>query len=94
MCVTILSDLFLYAVGYVVCINVVAFAVYAYDKYCARKSRRRISEATLLLLAAVGGAAGAWLSMLLFRHKTRHLKFTVLVPLLLLLQVLLAWSVL
>lgn len=75
------------AVFYVVCVNVLAFVVYGYDKCCARLSRRRVSERCLFLLALIGGAAGAWMSMCLFRHKTCHWRFVVFVPLLLLLQV-------
>ena len=71
-------------------VNIAAFAVCAADKRAAVKSRRRVSESTLLALAFFGGAAGMYLAMLLFRHKTRKPKFSVLVPLLLLAQAALA----
>lgn len=64
-----------------------AFIAYGIDKVKAKRGSRRISERSLLLLALVGGAAGAMLGMLLFRHKTRHMKFVICVPLLLVLQV-------
>lgn len=51
-----------------------------------RHTRRRTPEATLLLLAALGGSPGALLAMHLFRHKTRHLKFTLGVPAILVAQ--------
>lgn len=63
--------------------NLVTFIVYAYDKHIARagKGRRRVPERTLLLLAFLGGCIGAALGMVLCRHKTKHIRFLVLVPL-------------
>ena len=57
------------------------------DKYFAVRHRRRIPEATLLTLAALGGAGGALLGMVLAHHKTRKPKFYITVPLLLALQI-------
>ena len=54
---------------YLLVINAVAFFVYGIDKLKARKGRWRISEATLLLLAIVGGSVGAWLGMKVWHHK-------------------------
>lgn len=71
---------------YLIAINIVTFIVYGVDKYCARHNRQRVRERTLLLLAALGGSAGAWLAMLLLRHKTLHNKFRFGVPAILLLQ--------
>jgi uncharacterized membrane protein YsdA (DUF1294 family) len=68
-------------------LNVVTFCVYGIDKWKARHHRWRISEATLLVLAAVGGSVGALLGMQVFRHKTQHLKFKYGVPAILLLQI-------
>lgn len=64
-----------------VIINIVAFAMYGIDKSKAKKKRWRISEASLLSVAFLGGAYGAWLGMRVFHHKTRHKKFQILVPL-------------
>ncbi|MBR6206497.1 MAG: DUF1294 domain-containing protein [Oscillospiraceae bacterium] len=55
--------------------SAVAFICYGADKRKARKGRFRISEAALLTLGAIGGAAGALLGMRAFRHKTRHWYF-------------------
>jgi uncharacterized membrane protein YsdA (DUF1294 family) len=64
-----------------------AFIAYGIDKLKARRGASRISERRLLLFALVGGAAGALLGMALFRHKTRHAKFVVSVPLFLALHI-------
>ncbi len=68
-------------------VNLVTFVLFAIDKRCAIKSNRRISERRLLTLSAFGGALGAILSMRLFRHKTQKLKFKLLVPLFLIIQI-------
>jgi uncharacterized membrane protein YsdA (DUF1294 family) len=61
--------------------NAVVFSLYAVDKRKAKKGEWRVSEKTLLLTAFLLGGAGAFLGMLVFRHKTKHTSFTVLVPL-------------
>lgn len=71
----------------IIFINVLTFCVYAIDKRHAKTNNYRIPEQTLLLLAALGGALGAYLSMNIFRHKTQHKKFTYAVPVMLILQV-------
>ncbi len=63
------------------------FGVFAYDKHQALFEKRRIPELVLLLLAFLGGAFGALVSMILFRHKTHKPLFLILVPLFTLLQV-------
>ena len=55
--------------------SVIAFICYGADKRKARKGRFRISEAALLTMGAIGGAAGALLGMRAFRHKTKHRTF-------------------
>ena len=71
--------------------NAAGFLVMFIDKQKARRGRWRIPERTLLLLAALGGSVGSLLGMYLFHHKTKHLKFTLGIPLILILQLLLAW---
>lgn len=71
-------------------VNAVAFIVYGIDKYRARNGKWRIPEATLLILAVVGGSVGAWLGMKAWHHKTRHMKFRYGVPAILLLQIVVA----
>lgn len=61
-------------------LNFLSFFLYAADKYYARNKKRRIPEKNLLASAFFLGGAGAFLGMYIFRHKTKHLKFKVLVP--------------
>ena len=68
-------------------INVITFMVYGIDKLKAKKRKWRIPEATLLLLAIVGGSIGAWTGMKVWHHKTMHKKFKYGVPLILMIQI-------
>lgn len=61
--------------------NGVVFLLYGADKYKAAHGKWRISERALLLCALLMGAGGGAAGMLIFRHKTRKIKFTLLVPL-------------
>ena len=67
--------------------NAAVFALYGIDKRRAKRNRRRFRESTLLLAAALMGGLGAWLGMYTFRHKTRHIKFRIGVPLLLIVNI-------
>ena len=75
---------------YLLAINAVTFIVYGIDKYKAKHDKWRISEATLLLLAVIGGSIGAWCGMNAWHHKTMHKKFKYGVPIIFILQVALA----
>lgn len=75
---------------YLFAINAVAFIVYGIDKYKAKHAKWRISEATLLLFAIIGGSIGAWCGMKAWHHKTMHKKFKYGVPVIFILQVVLA----
>lgn len=86
-----MNEFFLY---YFMLINIVTFVVYGLDKYKARHQQWRIPEKTLLLLAGVGGAIGAYSGMLTFRHKTKHRQFNILVPLFALIWIVVAYYVL
>ena len=72
---------------YLLGINAVTFIVYGIDKYKAKKAKWRISEATLLLLAVLGGSIGAWMGMKIWHHKTMHKKFKYGIPAILLIQI-------
>ena len=56
---------------YLIIFNIVTFLVYGIDKWKAKKSLWRIREASLLVLAVLGGSIGAWLGMKVWHHKTQ-----------------------
>ena len=72
---------------YLLGINAVTFIVYGIDKYKAKKAKWRIPEATLLLLAVLGGSIGTWMGMKVWHHKTMHKKFKYGIPAILLIQI-------
>ena len=72
---------------YLLAINIATFFLYGIDKYKAKKGRWRISEATLLLMAVIGGSIGAWAGMRLWHHKTMHKKFKYGIPIIIIMQV-------
>ncbi len=76
---------------YLICMNIITFVVFKSDKNRAIKGRWRIPESTLLSLSILGGGFGGWAAMKFVRHKTKHLKFVLLVPLAALLQLALIW---
>ena len=75
---------------YLLAVNIATFFLYGIDKYKAKKGRWRISEATLLLMAVIGGSIGAWAGMRLWHHKTMHKKFKYGIPIIIIIQVALA----
>lgn len=68
---------------YLLIINAAGFLLMLVDKWKAKKNRWRVRESTLLLVAALGGSVGSLMGMYAFRHKTKHLKFTLGIPLIL-----------
>jgi uncharacterized membrane protein YsdA (DUF1294 family) len=79
-----------YFLLYLLLINAAGFLLMRIDKRKAIKNHWRIPERTLMLVAALGGSIGSLLGMYTFRHKTKHLKFTLGIPVILVLQLLLA----
>ena len=75
---------------YLFLINALGLALMLADKRKAQENRWRIPEATLMTVAVLGGSLGSIAGMHLFRHKTKHLKFTVGLPVILALQIVLA----
>jgi uncharacterized membrane protein YsdA (DUF1294 family) len=67
-------------------LNAITFFVYGIDKWKAKKGKWRISEATLLILAIIGGSIGSWLGIKVWHHKTMHKKFKYGVPAIIVLQ--------
>ena len=75
---------------YLLIINAVGFILMLVDKVKAKKNLWRIPEATLFLTAIIGGSIGSILGMYTFRHKTKHIKFIVGMPLILAAQIVIA----
>lgn len=61
--------------------NLLVFLLYGFDKFASKRGLRRISEKMLLMSAFLMGGAGAFIGMEVFRHKTKHFHFKILVPL-------------
>ena len=76
---------------YLIVMNAAAFLVMLADKNRAKKKLWRVPEAVLFILALLGGSLGIWAGMYLGRHKTRHLKFVVGIPLILIMQIVLLY---
>ena len=86
-----MNQAFLYSL---IVLNIVTFLVYGIDKWKAKQGSWRISEATLLILAVIGGSIGALLGMKVWHHKTMHKKFKYGLPLILLVQIALIYLIL
>ena len=74
---------------YLIAVNLIGFALMGIDKYKAKKRAFRIPEATLFIVAIIGGSIGSIIGMYAFRHKTRHWYFVYGMPAILILQILL-----
>ena len=74
--------------AYILIISVISIVVCIYDKKISKKNRveLRTPEKTLLLLSALGGSVAMFITMLLIRHKTKHFKFMVGIPLIMIVQ--------
>ena len=74
--------------AYILIISVVSVVVCIYDKKISKKNRveLRTPEKTLLLLSAIGGSVAMYITMLLIRHKTKHFKFMVGIPVIMVIQ--------
>ncbi|GFI02569.1 DUF1294 domain-containing protein [Lachnospiraceae bacterium 64-25] len=80
--------------SYFIGINLIGFALMGIDKYKARKRAFRIPEATLFIIAVIGGSIGSIIGMYAFRHKTRHRSFVYGMPFILFVQIALIIAVL
>lgn len=74
---------------YLLLINALGFLLMLLDKHKAKKNLWRIPEATLLGIAVMGGSLGCMWGMYAARHKTKHLKFSLGLPVIFAVQVLL-----
>ncbi len=84
------SPVLLLAIVYLIVMNIAGFASMGIDKAKAKKHAWRIPEATLFLIAALGGSIGSIAGMQLFRHKTKHWYFVVGMPAIFFVQLALA----
>ena len=79
-----INSILLYLAG----VNLTGFVIMGIDKWKAKKQAFRIPEATLFLIAIIGGSIGSLIGMYTFRHKTRHMTFVIGMPVILALQIL------
>ena len=78
------------AVGiYLLIVNILGFVLMGIDKHRSRNKAWRIAEKTFYLISLLGGSAGCWTGMYLFRHKTKHWGFVIGIPVILILQIVL-----
>lgn len=80
-------DVITLLLGYFIIMNLIGFTLMGIDKYRAKKRSFRIPEATLFIVAIIGGSIGSIIGMYAFRHKTRHWYFVYGMPFILLLQI-------
>ena len=66
---------------------ILTFLFFAWDKHLAHYQRSRVPEAVLFLFSFLYGAFGGLCGMIFFRHKTRHMSFKIIVPILAILQI-------
>jgi uncharacterized membrane protein YsdA (DUF1294 family) len=72
---------------YLLIMNAAGFLIMTADKLFAKKGAWRVPEQNLMGIAAVGGSIGVWAAMYIVRHKTKHAKFAIGVPLILAIQI-------
>jgi len=78
----------LWAMGvYLIVINIFGFYMMWSDKRKARREAWRTPERNFFIVSLLGGSVGCWAGMYVFHHKTQHIKFTVGIPVILLLQI-------
>ena len=82
-----------FLIVYFFLINIVTLITFGIDKRMAQQKRNRVQESSLMLLSALGGAAGGLAAMYLFRHKTKHAKFFLGLPALLLIHLMIAFLI-
>lgn len=75
-----------YFLIYLAMVNLAAVIMTVSDKSRAKKHKRRIAEKTLFGAAVLGGSAAMYLTMLLVRHKTKHKRFMIGLPLIMIVQ--------
>lgn len=74
-------------IGYIIIINIISFFIMLYDKKQAIYHNFRISEKTIFIVSLLLGGIGTYVGMYVFRHKTKHLKFTISIPIVIILNI-------
>lgn len=74
-------------IGYIIIINIISFFIMLYDKKQAIYNNFRISEKTIFIVSLLLGGIGTYVGMYVFRHKTKHLKFTIGIPIVIILNI-------
>ena len=74
-------------IGYIIIINIISFFFILYDKKQAIYHNFRISEKTIFIVSLLLGGIGTYVGMYVFRHKTKHLKFTIGIPIVIILNI-------
>ncbi len=74
---------------YLIVINIIGFFYMGLDKWKAKKNAWRIPEDTLFAITILGGGIGTIVGMYTFRHKTKKAKFTIGLPAILILEIVL-----
>ena len=83
-----------YLYAYIIVVSIISVIVCFYDKFAAKVAKRhRTREAFLLLLSALGGSVAMFLTMLILRHKTKHVKFMLGIPVIMVLQAIAAFAI-
>lgn len=82
-----MDDVITLLLSYFAAMNLIGFALMGIDKYKAKKRGFRIPEATLFIVAIIGGSIGSLIGMYTFHHKTRHRSFVYGMPFILIVQI-------
>lgn len=80
-------------VFYLIIVNALSFLLMLVDKYKAQNNLWRIPETVLMIVAGIGGSFGCYLGMKACRHKTRHKKFSIGVPIMMAIHILIFWDI-
>lgn len=83
----------IYFMLYILGINLLGFILIKLDKSYAIKNKYRISEKTFFIISALLGSVGVYIGMYTFRHKTKHINFTVMVPVLFILNIFTVYAI-
>lgn len=75
----------------VIILNLISFGLVGIDKFKSKHKKWRIKEKTFFVIAAMGGSIGVFVGMQTFHHKTKHLSFTLGIPIIILVQILIAY---